>query len=572
MHRFAFLLSIAWLVTFTSIAAAQESSSTAAPQADKKNELALRQGRIADKYARLEQLMLKMAEIDGAANPKRAELLKQAVQQSKEKLTRSQLDAVVKLLDQQKLKRAVDGQSQATSEMKALLELLLSENRADRNKGDQDRVKEYIKEVERLIRLQKDVQGRMEGEANAKEVTQDQAKVADRTGELAKKIQENEEAPPTPESKQPADTKPDEKPPGEQQPPMPADKPEDKPAEKPEDKPGDDAKPGDKPDGPMKSGETPMPGDSSKSESKPGTDQPMPGQGQSSPMNPPPMPPAEENPARKRLQQAEQKMRDAQKKLEESQKNEAKEAQEAARQELEKAKAELEEILRQLREEEIERTLAQLETRFRRMLEMQIKVHDATQRLESIPVETRGREVDIEAGKQAIEERKIALEADKAYNLLLEEGSSIAFTESVEQIRIDMEQVADRLSKSQVDKLTLGVEEEIITALQEMIQALQQAQKDQEKKKQEQEQQAAPPPGEEQEQPLVDKIAELKMIKAMQLRVNERTQRFAKLIATPEDPTGQATEADLQQAIEKLGDRQSKLQRITRDIVLGKNQ
>ena len=307
--------------------------------------------------------------------------------------------------------------------------------------------------------------------------------------------------------------------------------------------------------------------------------QPMPGQPKEGEPMPggeaPPMPPAEQqaqqNPARKRLEAAQQKMRDAQKKLEETKRSEAKEAQEEARQELEKAKAELEEILRQLREEEIERTLAQLEARFRKMLEMQLKVNETTQRLASVPAETRGREVDIESGKLAVEQRKIGLEADKAYNLLLEEGSSIAFTESVEQLRSDMDQVSNWLAKTKLDPVTLGVEEDIVTALNEMIAALQQAQKDQEKKKEDQQQQPMEQ-GEEQDQPLVDKIAELKMIKSMQLRVNDRTQRFSKLIAAPEDPTGQATDGELRQAVKQLGDRQSKLQRITRDIVLGKNQ
>ena len=52
------------------------------------DELALDQGRVADKYAKLEQLMLKMAELEGQTNPKRAQLLTRAVEQSKERLTK----------------------------------------------------------------------------------------------------------------------------------------------------------------------------------------------------------------------------------------------------------------------------------------------------------------------------------------------------------------------------------------------------------------------------------------------------------------------------------------------------
>src|SRR4029078_9218174 len=57
------------------------------------DELALEQSRIADKYAKLEQLMLKMAELEGLTNPKRAQLLTRAVEQSKERLTKPQLDS-----------------------------------------------------------------------------------------------------------------------------------------------------------------------------------------------------------------------------------------------------------------------------------------------------------------------------------------------------------------------------------------------------------------------------------------------------------------------------------------------
>src|SRR5262245_47527140 len=61
------------------------------------DELALDQGQVADKYKRLEELMMKMAELEGAGNPKRAALLTRAVEQSKERLTKTQLESVVKL-------------------------------------------------------------------------------------------------------------------------------------------------------------------------------------------------------------------------------------------------------------------------------------------------------------------------------------------------------------------------------------------------------------------------------------------------------------------------------------------
>src|SRR3954471_9552745 len=69
------------------------------------DELALEQSRVADKYGKLEQVMLKMADLEEATNPRRAALLRRAVEQSKERLTRTELETVVKLLNQKQLKR-----------------------------------------------------------------------------------------------------------------------------------------------------------------------------------------------------------------------------------------------------------------------------------------------------------------------------------------------------------------------------------------------------------------------------------------------------------------------------------
>ena len=148
------------------------------------DELALEQSRVADKYAKLEQLMLKMSELEGLTNPKRAQLLTRAVEQSKEKLTRAQLDTLVKLLNQKQLKRAIDGQATVQTDLKALLELLMSEDRSDRLKSEQQRIKEYIKEVERLIRPRKIAAGQTEGSANEKKMAQEQARIAGQTGDL----------------------------------------------------------------------------------------------------------------------------------------------------------------------------------------------------------------------------------------------------------------------------------------------------------------------------------------------------------------------------------------------------
>src|SRR5204863_293131 len=86
-------------------------------------------------------------------------------------------------------------------------------------------------------------------------------------------------------------------------------------------------------------------------------------------------------------------------------------------------------------------------------------------------------EGNIETGRLSRKEAEIVREADKALTLLHDEGSSIAFPESIGQMRDDMEQVVVLLAQKKTDIVTQGVEEDIIAALEEMIAALKKAQK-----------------------------------------------------------------------------------------------
>jgi hypothetical protein len=73
--------------------------------------------------------------------------------------------------------------------------------------------------------------------------------------------------------------------------------------------------------------------------------------------------------------------------------------------------------------------------------------------------------------------------------------------------------------------------------------------------------------GQQQDQPLVDALAELKMIRALQMRVNKRTETYSKMIQGE-----QAERPELLKALEKLAERQERIHAVTRDLHLGKNQ
>jgi hypothetical protein len=257
-------------------------------------------------------------------------------------------------------------------------------------------------------------------------------------------------------------------------------------------------------------------------------------------------------------------MEDAQKKLDEAERDGAAEKQREALKDLELAKAELERVLRQLREEEMERTLTQLAARFRRMLELQVAVYDGTVRLDRVPEADRDHDDEIESARLSRQESQIVQEADKSLLLLHEDGSSVAFPEALEQMRDDMRQVAEWLSAVKVGELTQGVEQDIIAALEETIAALEKAIKDLEKNRTRPGQ--SPPAGESAEPELVNKLAELKMIRSLQARIYQRTQRYGQMIEGE-----QAETAELLEALRVLAERQQRVYRATADLELGRN-
>jgi hypothetical protein len=570
----------------------------AAPSAA--DDLALRQDKLASKYNELEKLLLRMAEYESASNPRRSAVLKQAATQSSDHLTKAKLAAITKLLNSQQFKKAIDSQTEVQADLKLLLALLQSENENANRKSEQQKIKEYIKEIQRLARLQGSLKARTEQTDDPKALSKEQSSIADQAGKVKQDIaEEGEQA--KPEDAQPSAE-------GEKQgDPKSQDKSQKDSSQKDEAKPTDPKEPGkEKPEGKQedskgeqkgengpgeeksqaekgKEGEkTPSPtppGEQKPSESKEsqpgkgGKDSPMPQEGEQQPAPPQEQQAesAESPPAKKRVEAAEKKMREAQKKLEQAKRDEAVKDQQKAEEELKKAVAELEEILKQLREEEIEQTLADLATRFRKMLEMQLKVNESTVQLTKIPTEKRGREVDLQSTRLSTDQQKNLREAEKALALLGDEGSSTAFPASVEQLCQDMQQIVERLALVKIDSITVGIEEEVVQTLEQLIAALEQEQKEREKKKQEEKESPAPEqqPGED---PLIDRIAELKMIRSLQQRINKRTQTYSKLLIQPDDPVGQANTVDLEAALLQLSKREAEVFRVTRDIVVGRKQ
>lgn len=604
----------------TPVAKTEGEPAAAAPKPG--DDLSVEQARLADRYKRLEEVVGRLAELSATSDPRRAKLLREAIAQSREQDINVRFEAVVKLLQDERLSAAAKNQGDLQKELDGLLALLLKADRDNELNSQRDRVKKYLQEVSRLIRDQKSIRARTEGGDDLIPLGKDQQRIAADTAKLGGDISKTEGSKKEPGSEKdneqsspsdkPSDKKSDQQKSGDRGKPSENEsgKKGDKKAnsddhsgdKSPRDKSPDDKKPSDtdrsqdseqakegnpsksdksddsKPGKPSQSGkpkEGGSPSDGRPSDSQqgqPGDSQQSPSQGQqgSQPSgdkeksDQPPQPQDPADRATEQLKKAQEQMEEAQKKLEEAQREGATERQQEAIKQLEQAKAELERVLRQLREEELERTLTQLAARFRKMLEMQTAIYDGTVRIDQVAAVQRTHDHEIESARLSREEVQLVHEVEKALSLLHEEGSSVAFPEAIDQMRDDMRQVAERLAAVKVDKITQGIEQDIIAALEETIAALDKSIKDLEKKRTPPGQQ--PMAGQPGEMPLVDKLAELKMIRSLQMRINKRTQTYGEMIQGD-----QAETPELLKSLKDLADRQQRVYRATADLQQKRN-
>jgi hypothetical protein len=531
--RFRFVATFCTLalIGLPVIAFAQDS-----PESKKKTDASLAQDEqeTARQFGQIEELMLRLAGVTAKTDPIRAGLLKQAFGQSKEKQIAQQFREIEQLLAERKYGAALARQKTLRADLVALLNLLQSEDRDKKIDSEKRRIREYLERLAKILKQQEGIAGATEGGDDARRLADQQADAADKTEKLHGDIRKQEETAAKDGEPSPIAEKSDSKQPS----------PGAKPPEPQEGAPQ-----------PKNADGTPKPGknDSSKSD---GADS---DQESTEPMEQSGVPSAQ-----KRLDEAQRKMRQAKKNLEEAKRADAVEKQRAAIDELKQAQAELEKILRQMREEQIGRTLAMLEARFRKMLEMQTEVYEATRRLDQTPKDRRDAEFEREAARLGGKERDIATQCERALVLLREDGSAAALLEAAGQVQADMQRAAELLGQPRVDSLTQSIEEDILRSLEEIVAALAQARERQKEKNR-----PRPPgePGERIDPPLVDALQELRMIRAMQLRINRRTQQYAKLVEGE-----QARDGDVVAALQDLSGRQKRLVEITRDIVAGRTE
>jgi len=521
-----------------------------------------RQESLTAQFRDLERSLLRLADLLSPSDPRRAGLLRRAFEQSNDLDIDARLANIVGLLKEGQLIKAGSAQGGAIENMRLLLELLESGDSDRRLSNTKDEVKRHLAKLAKLIARQRDIEGSTESGAAPRPLAERQAKLADDTRGLSEEIdgfaKRLDSRNPSPGNESPGNESPGKESQGKES--------------EGKDSQGKDSQGKDSP---------PQGGDG-KAGGKPGKEADAEGEqqadgGASSDSNDQPGDDGDDEASRarrtgKRLETARKRMKQAEERLQESQGKEARQRQEKAIEELEAARAELEEILRQVREEEVERLLVQLETRLRSMLRAEKAVLSGCEKLaasvdSAAGGETAGqlRERELEAARLSREQSAVAADAAKALVLVRDDGSAVAIPEALEQVRLDCLQSASRLGRGDVGGTTRGIVQDIVTSLEEMLAALEKAQRDQAQKREEG--QGGGRPAQPGEQPLVDKLSELKMIRTLQMRINTRTKRFSQLLA---DGVEQADEPELVDAIQRLAERQVKVERAARDIASGR--
>lgn len=308
-----------------------------------------------------------------------------------------------------------------------------------------------------------------------------------------------------------------------------------------------------------------MPSDSPPSGSK-GSPSGSPPGSPSSPRPPNPNNPNDE--AQRKVEEAVPDQKDAEQQLNKNNRDGASKHEDDAIKKLADAIKELEKRLKQLREKEMLKKLEDLERRVAKMLAMQTEVYQATVRIDGAVKKNNNQATTADKQKAGIEAEKegsIAEEAAKALRLLEGEGTAIVFAGVLAEARKDMEAVQKQLNSTNVGSDTQLVEEQIIAQLKRMLEALKKA-------KQDLENPPPPPPGMppppgDGKKNLIQLVEQLKLLKELQIQVNERTAAFGK-----RTPGEQAGDPFIQEQLKQLGDRQKTLQDMLHKIAGMMNQ
>ncbi len=272
----------------------------------------------------------------------------------------------------------------------------------------------------------------------------------------------------------------------------------------------------------------------------------------------PPGESGESGPAgQKSIQDAQDSMKQASGGLQKKDPKQAANKQKKAVKDLKNAREEIEKRLAQLRKEQQLEKLAALEARFREMLTRQQPLTIATGAVDRQRIAGKLRRTDRLALVKVSDEEKLVGEmAQKALDIIVEDGTSVVFAQVTGQLRDDLRGVSDLIRGERTDKYVQSQQKEIEKTLAELIEALQQAQKQADSDSDSDSDDSMMDDNE----PLLPNSAELKLLKSAQMRVNRRTASFEQ-----NRPQGEL-ETVLKQEVRNIAKRQEEVMQMTEKL------
>ena len=221
---------------------------------------------------------------------------------------------------------------------------------------------------------------------------------------------------------------------------------------------------------------------------------------------------------------------------------------------MKQGKEELEDALAQARRRLQEELLRALEERIATILAHQKRISGATRVLhqQAAGAYPPPRAVRLKAGKLGKQEGDLAGEARLALRLLTEEGSTVVIPEIMRTVIDDLLLLAERLGEHRTGPVTQDLQREVEELLSTVLEAIKEA-----REKQNQDE-GKDGDQQDQDQPLVPRSAELRMIRILQNMVYRATLR-AKLQMEENQEKGAA-------AARRLAGRQKRIYELTRKL------
>jgi hypothetical protein len=222
--------------------------------------------------------------------------------------------------------------------------------------------------------------------------------------------------------------------------------------------------------------------------------------------------------------------------------------------------------------------LRDLLSRVKEMLRMQTAIRDGIDKLYVDIRLTKDEEPTLahhgRASKLAKDQTLSLRAADITLTLLREDATGLAFIEGMEQVKQDMNSVASRLDVTDVGKVTQKIADDIVESLKDMVKSLEKEIEDNDKPPKP----PGPPgpSGDPGRKPLVNLLQQLKMVSAMQKRVNGRTALYgrryegeqAPMPTTVKDAKERRRLEIVQKELAQLAGRQASIRKVTRGLVI----